>query len=645
MSAKKIQQIPTLIAFLSLVILIFIILQYTEFNQANKEKDVKAGLFELLIGKKALIEKALNSRIYYTKGIAAYTSINPDITNDEFYGLAAELIQDDTVISTMSISKDCIIDAIFPIEGHESAIGLNLLAHPFRKTIVEKTIETHNTFIAGPVELVEGGIAFISYTPIFTRVEKAQSDFWGVTDIVIWKNKLFNELNFREQDDNYKYALRGVDGTGIDGKCFFGDDDIFNHDPVMVDILLPTGSWKLASIPINGWSDFIDDTELLTVFLYISAVIISLLIWLLSRAIIKIRAHERELNALFGSMQDIIIEFNKNGEYVKIAPTNDALLVKPRQELLGKKLHEVFNKEKADYFIDAITECLETKGLVVLDYPLIINNEKLWFQARLSYLSDDSVMYVAHDNTKKKLFEEQLVETGEKLKELNATKDKLFSIIAHDLRGPFNTTLGLAEILTEDFDTLSEKEKKDYIREISEALHSQYKLLENLLDWSRMQTERMAVKRETINLFEFTNKVIDILTPSAAQKDIEIINNVEKDGIVLADENMLRSIIYNLIANSIKFTHSKGKIVVSSKIINGVKQITVSDTGVGIENSDLEKLFRLDTQHSTHGTIGERGTGLGLPLIKEMIEKHNGTIWAESEPGKGSDFSFTLPDV
>ena len=351
---------------------------------------------------------------------------------------------------------------------------------------MENTIETKNTFLAGPVELVEGGIAFISYTPIFTKTKDDSSKFWGVTDIVILKDKLFNEMNFFISDSNYYFALRGTDGTGENGPIFWGTSEVFENDPVIVDILLPTGNWQLAGIPKSGWQTFIDKTEFIIKVLYASSVLISILILLLSKAIVKIRLHEKELKALFGSMNDIIIEFNEKGEYVKIAPTNESLLYLPKENILGKSLYQIFDKERADFFMNAILECIKSKATVVIDYPLEINSDNRWFRARISYISENAVIYVAHDNTREMLALDNHKKSEQKLLELNATKDKLFSIIAHDLRSPFNTTFGLVNILEEDFDTLSEEEKKESIGIISNALKTQFKLLENLLNWARM---------------------------------------------------------------------------------------------------------------------------------------------------------------
>jgi PAS domain S-box-containing protein len=231
----------------------------------------------------------------------------------------------------------------------------------------------------------------------------------------------------------------------------------------------------------------------------------------------------------------------------------------------------------------------------------------------------------------------------EELKQLNQTKDKLFSIIAHDLRSPFNATIGLAEILAEDMKTLTRDEIKSCVTDISNSLRAQYRMLENLLNWSRLQIGRMDFKQEELNLFKIADEVVKILSRNAVLKQIELVNQINKDVIAFADENMLRSIIHNLISNAIKFTNPGGLVSISSIEKDDLQQITISDNGVGMNYEDKEKIFRIDSKHTTLGTKGEKGTGLGLALIKEMVEKHNCKIWVDSEPGKGSVFNFTLP--
>ncbi|MFH0733121.1 MAG: ATP-binding protein [bacterium] len=633
---------PIFIALLSFFIFILIIFKYTQFSQEKTEKDVRDNLLDILVSKRSQLEKALYSRIYYTKGVAAYCSINNGITTEKFYQLAAELIRKDTVISSMALSKDCIIGAIYPLAGHEAAIGVNLLKHPKRKKIVDSTILTHNTFLAGPLELVEGGVAFISYTPIFTKTKQDSVVFWGVTDIVILKKQLFNEIKLVTHDNNFKYALRGTDGNGKNGDCFWGDCNIFSNKPVSIDIVLPTGTWCFASTPINGWENYSDKTNRIILFLYVSAFIISLLIWQLSKAIVVIRENEKELKAIFASMQDIIIEFNKKGEYVKIAPTNDSLLILPPKDLLGKSVFDVFDKKTADYFFNAITECFTNKKMVVLDYPLNVNGNNLWFEARISYISENSVLYIARDNTIKIIANEQLKQSKQQLVELNETKDKFFSIIAHDLRSPFQGFLGISELLCTQLDTLSRTEIKDFSQDLNNALLKQYELLNDLLDWSRIQTQNFKLKKETVLIKTEVDRVFLQLKLTALQKEITLLNSTDDSIKADVDLNMLKLILRNLISNSLKFTNTNGFVEVSAKVKDKFVEITVSDNGVGIEENDLKKLFN-NFRYSTQGTAEEVGTGLGLMLSKEIVVKHGGNIWAESEVGKGAKFIFTLP--
>ncbi len=252
---------------------------------------------------------------------------------------------------------------------------------------------------------------------------------------------------------------------------------------------------------------------------------------------------------------------------------------------------------------------------------------------------------IDRDITERKLAEEKLEKYSQELKELNAGKDKLFSIIAHDLRSPFNPLLGLSEIMVNDFESLTPEEIKDYNNEIYNSLKNEYKLLENLLNWSRLETGQMEFIPQKINLYDKIESVISLLSGNAKLKDIALINETGKDILVLADSNMLHSVLQNLISNSIKFTNKDGLIkTYSEKISNDFIQITVSDNGVGMTNDQIKNLFGF-TATSTKGTNNEKGTGLGLMICKEMVERQGGTISVKSEAGKGTDISFTLPNA
>ena len=238
---------------------------------------------------------------------------------------------------------------------------------------------------------------------------------------------------------------------------------------------------------------------------------------------------------------------------------------------------------------------------------------------------------------------ENLSEANQQLAVLNSTKDRFFSIIAHDLRNPFHTVSGFAEILINDYKKLSPEKIERFLNLIYSSSISGNNLLENLLQWSRSQTGRISFTPAKLNLSAIADETISLLEGNARSKNITIQTLIDQNITVLADENMLKTICRNLVSNAIKFTSENGTVTIKAATSNLQVEVTIADTGVGIPQENLSQLFRIDATVTTKGTASEAGTGLGLILCKEFIEKHKGKIWVESDEGKGSQFKFTLP--
>lgn len=638
---------PFIYAFITFIFLLFLAFNYTNYAKGQWEKDERANLLGLMNSKKSNLEKAIYSRIYYTRGVAAYVGLNPSISNTEFYELAKEYKKNDTVISTLALSKDCILNAIYPTIGHESAIGLDLLSHPERKEIVQKTIETHLTFVAGPVKLVEGGEAFVSYTPIFNKKSAVKNDFWGVTDIVIKKNELLNEAQLKTNENGFLFSLRGYNGTGKNGDVFWGDPTIFNNNPVITAINLPIGNWELAAIPVSGWDNYLDQDKALLIILIASVFIISFLILIISKALLKIRNNERELKAVLGSIDSLIIEFNVEGQYLNINYSNKDLLYLPEEDMIGKNLSEIFDTELASKFKNAIKNCLKSKQTQSLDYPLEIKDKSYWFSARITPKSKNTVILNAYDITEKKHQEKLLIQSEQKLKKLNKMKDQFFSIIAHDLKGPLGTQKGILDLLVHNYESMNDITRTKLLKATQESSEQLNNLLTNLLNWAMSQSGKITLKKEKLTINSAFKDLFTQLDSTAKLKGITLINTINENSVVTADKDLTAIIIRNLISNAIKFTHRNGKIEVSSKPIiikeKNFQKITISDTGLGITPNRIKNLFRIDKTESFPGTEDEKGTGLGLLLCQEFIEKQGGEISVESTIGKGSEFSFTLP--
>jgi signal transduction histidine kinase len=274
-------------------------------------------------------------------------------------------------------------------------------------------------------------------------------------------------------------------------------------------------------------------------------------------------------------------------------------------------------------------------------------------QGKNSVTEDDVWLDTASDNTEiirsvkdmsNALHQARLAaeKSNEALRYEVGVRNRFFSIISHDLKSPFTSLLGMTQTMSQLADSFSKEKLVEYAASVNEAGDQVFELLQNLLEWSRLQMEGAKIEPQIISLHDLSQEGVNILNPVAVGKDIALTNSIRKH-MAYADPDMAQTVIRNLISNSLKFTPSGGKIEISSQVKDGMVQVTVSDTGVGISKEQADKIFSLDQKTSTVGTAGEKGTGLGLPLCKEMIERNGGRIWVESVPDEGTQLHFTLP--
>ena len=358
----------------------------------------------------------------------------------------------------------------------------------------------------------------------------------------------------------------------------------------------------------------------------------------------SLRESEKDLKAIFENKGTATGIFGKD----RIIKTCNTRFVElsgySKQEVEGKMLWtELIAKEDLKRLHEYDLQRTKNIGNPPLQYECQIikkNGEQLYCTLNIGMNGDDRIVSLTDINDRKK--------AEQALKESNKTKDKFFSIIAHDLKSPFNSMLGFARILENDLDKYDTEQRKQFISIIHKGLKDTFNLLENLLYWSRSQRGVITFNPETINLYILLQNTSELLMLSAKNKSIKIKNKIPEHISVEADQAMLSIIIRNLISNAIKFTPDGGEIIITAqqtKANSKFVEISVKDTGVGISNEIQPMLFDIGENTSTKGTKDETGTGLGLILCKEFIEKHSGEIWVESEIGKGSSFSFTIPIV
>jgi len=253
-------------------------------------------------------------------------------------------------------------------------------------------------------------------------------------------------------------------------------------------------------------------------------------------------------------------------------------------------------------------------------------------------------LLILHNINHRKEIELQLRQQAAELTDLNRMKDRIYSVISHDLRNPFNSILGFSEILSVSYDEFTETERRRFAENIFIGSKSAASLLENLLQWSLMQLNQVDYSPEELILPALVEETFSLMFLMVQDKKISLTHQVPPGQVVYADRHMIAAILRNLVSNAVKFTHSGGEVMVTSVVMEGMVEVTVADNGIGMSGESVGRLFTLDNMQTLPGTGDEKGTGLGLLLVKDFIEKNNGSIHVTSEPGVGSRFIFTVPE-
>ncbi len=367
-----------------------------------------------------------------------------------------------------------------------------------------------------------------------------------------------------------------------------------------------------------------------------------------NRASQELKDSENKYRTLFENMPDAVSIVDNHGKITDVNPRGLDALEYTKDEILQMTIEDIVydeDKEKSQIYLKkllkdgyyenyegrVITKTGKVKWIQVSSTALFQNGKRIGSQD------------ILRDITKRKLHEKELEENRVLLQELNSTKDKFFSIIAHDLKGPFNAIIGYSDLLLERYRDYNQEKIQLMLQTISNSSKNTLELLENLLVWARSQTGNIEFHPSEFDFQKLILQNIAILESFATDKNIKISSAVPNNSHVYGDLNMINTILRNLITNAIKFTPKKGKVTIDFAKKDNSYEISVKDTGVGIPKETIPLLFKIEGDVSTKGTEDEKGTGLGLILCKEFVDKHGGTIWVKSEINTGSTFYFTLP--
>lgn len=362
----------------------------------------------------------------------------------------------------------------------------------------------------------------------------------------------------------------------------------------------------------------------------------------------EIKKSEEKFRSIWEKSIDGMRLADENGIVKMVNSAYCNLVEKSEDELVGHKFSEIQAPEKQDEVYTTFLERIKT-NIIPQHHESKIklwNGKEKWFALTNNIIDNVNgnkiILNIFRDITDKKETEEKLKQYANQLEASNAAKDKFFSIISHDLKSPFSALLGYSEFLVEDYEDLDEKEKQEFIFNIYDVAKNVFSLLENLLQWSRIQTGRIEINPENFSICALIDKVYNLFKETAQSKKIDLKLGLDENCLVYGDENATYTVLRNLVSNALKFTAAEGTITISTRYKKENVEVSITDTGVGISEEDQKKIFKIDSHHTTIGTNKEKGTGLGLILSKELVEKNGGEIRIDSTIGKGTTFTFTL---
>ncbi len=347
---------------------------------------------------------------------------------------------------------------------------------------------------------------------------------------------------------------------------------------------------------------------------------------------------------LYDSAPTGYFTLDTEGEILSVNLRGASMLNKERLYLVTRNFKLYVSDDSLPVFNNFLNDVFNTSSNHTCEVKLKDNESTsiyVYMEAKLP--EDKQTCFITMvDIADRKIAEQKLEQYNSRIKELYAAKEKLYSIIAHDLRSPFTGILGLSKLLIENIHIYDIEESKEYIKHINDSANNTLILLDNLLIWIKLQTRKTDFTPEIILLQPVLQEIVEGLNSSAIIKNIEL-NYFHPDHIVVySDKNMLKTVLRNLVSNAIKFSDSGGMVEIKAVSDQNQTKISISDNGVGMNEETISKLFRTDTTQTTLGTANESGSGLGLILCKEFVEMHGGKIWVESVLGKGSNFYFTI---
>lgn len=605
------------------------------------------------------IRAAFEGNIYnnanLVQGLVAVIATEPDLDQKRFATVAKQLFKGRHQLRNIGGAPDLVIRLMYPLEGNEAAIGLDFRKNESQRQAALFAKEANKIILAGPVDLVQGGQAFIARLPVFVDSNTDEADhFWGLISTVIDINKLYQDSGLFAAEDTLDIALRGKDGTGESGDFFYGNPNLVNDQPVLAKITLPYGEWMMLAVPKGGWPVQGDQEIILTTEILLGSAFIIISLLFVGRLLADRQGIVAELdNQKMALDEHAIVSIADVGGIITYV--NDrfcSVSGYSRDELLGRNHRIIKSGEHPESFFEELWGTISSGKVWHGEIKNAAKDGTYYWVAStiVPFLNADGRPYqyiaVRTDITADKENEVALKLASAEAESATKAKSEFLASMSHEIRTPMTGILGYSDML---LDERLSPENAEMVSKIKEATTSLLTIINDILDISKIEAGKLEIEKIDFRPTKIVNDVAQLFRQSGAadKRDKLLITTEIPDDfpdMIHADPTRLRQVLVNLVGNAVKFTEQGS---VTLKCIHDADHLMlhyeITDTGIGIDDDSQAKLFGDFVQADASISRQYQGTGLGLAICKQLVELMGGEIGVKSQQGMGSTFWFNLP--
>lgn len=610
---------------------------------------------------KSNLTNRVYTNIYTVSAIKSMIAMNPNLTQEDYARGIEMQFKENNDLRNIALAKDMIIKYMYPVQGNEAAIGLDYSTLPEQLESVFLAKDLNKIVLAGPLNLIQGGEGIIARVPIYLKNNELETEyFWGFASVVLKSESLITGAGITKDHEFLNIALRGKNALGAKGEIFWGDEAVFNDNPIVSFVELPYGCWQMAAIPVNGWSSYsIMSSSLMKIYLIAVFVILGFTGFIIFLINIMDKA-QKERNLLSNSLEillkqtsDFIYYKDINSRFIFCSQTlADITNHKHWKDMIGKHDFEVFPHELAVVYNEEEKPVFEEgksvlnkinpyysadgeKGFIHTNkWPVFDKNNKV-----------NGIFGISRDITEQIKTNEELIREREKADAANIAKSQFLANMSHEIRTPLNGVIGFTHLLK---NTQLSPMQKQFVDNANVSGHTLLTIINDILDFSKIEAGMLDLENTKTDIFQLLENCTDLIKLNAQKKNLEVLLNINYSmpKYAMLDSVRLTQIITNLLSNAVKFTE-EGEVELNVNFTemdqsNGVFLFSVRDTGIGISEENRDKLFKHFSQADNSTTRKYGGSGLGLAISQMLAEKMGSKIVVKSIPDYGSTFSFSI---